>query len=83
MRSSRFRILLPRNTPVNEALEIIDAVGVPGLLALVIYGGLKGWWVFGWIYLDLRKDRDEWRGRALASAEMTEKLVENGNGEQT
>jgi hypothetical protein len=64
-----------------ELIHFIEGIGVPGLMALIIFGGLKGWWVFGWIYVDMRNDRNEWRSRALQTVNVAEKLVEqNGHG---
>lgn len=43
-------------------------LGPVGLLAFlliaVVFGGIKKWWVFGWIYEEKAKDCEEWKGLA-------------------
>lgn len=34
----------------KEVLDLIPGIGVTTLLFLVLYGGYKRWWVFGWQY---------------------------------
>jgi hypothetical protein len=61
----------------------IQSGGIIGLLAFIIIGGSRKWWVFGWQYKDLQ-DRCEkiessnamWMQLALRGVNVTEKLVE-------
>ena len=50
-----------------------------GLLALTIVilvvGGQRRWYVFGWLYSDLVKDRDEWKAMALHGAHVAERAT--------
>lgn len=71
-------------------MEWVELVNGPGgalvLLILVIVSGAKGQWVFGRelrhlddryekALLDLRTDRDEWKGIALHGTELASKAV--------
>lgn len=44
-------------------------------LVLILYGGRKKWWVFGWQYTDLVRDRDEWKTAALRGTHIAERVV--------
>ena len=44
-------------------------------LALVLVGGLRGWYVFGWLYRDIVRDRDEWKHLALKGIYIAERAV--------
>lgn len=47
------------------------------MLALVIlYAGWKKWWVFGWQYRDLERDRNEWKNAALNGTLVARKAVD-------
>ena len=61
-----------------EAVKALREVGVLGMLALILIGGFKQWWVFGWHYnrvcdqyekelADLRSERDEWKGLVISA----------------
>lgn len=64
--------------------DVIQAVGITGLLVIAVLGGYRGWYVFKWVFdrvvaqlqvqLDeMRKDRDEWKAIALQSLTQAEK----------
>lgn len=46
-----------------------------GLLATILVGGSRGWWVFGRTYDEMRDERDAWRAVALNAQGMTDKAV--------
>ena len=65
--------------------ELIDALLGPGgllvfLLVIVVWGGMKRWWVFGWMYEAKSKEAEEWKALALAgtrAAESGVRAIEN------
>lgn len=64
---------------MGEAASIIDMVskgGIATLLGLVIFGGVKRIWVFGWQYSELEKDRDRWQSLALDNLNLAKKAAE-------
>lgn len=69
-----------------EALTAWEAIRTGGpvtMLAMVLYGGLRRWWVFGWLYAaaledidEMRKERDEWRLLALSQTSLAKEAVD-------
>lgn len=43
---------------VKEGIQIINAAGLLGMLVFIVWSGFKGRWVYGWIYRDMKADRD-------------------------
>lgn len=69
--------------PTDSILHIVQTGGVTGLLLVIILGGIRRWWVFGWIYKEseercemVAKERDEWKALALRSTNLAESLSE-------
>ena len=63
---------------VFEAVKALREIGVLGMLALILIGGFKQWWVFGWHFhqmceqydkelADLRAERDEWKSLVVSA----------------
>jgi hypothetical protein len=48
-------------------LQYIQSGGVLGLLLAIVIGGSRGWWVYGAIYQDMRRERDEWKAVATGA----------------
>lgn len=55
------------------------------LLVVVVWGGRKRWWVFGWVYDAKSREAEEWKALALSSTRAAEtgvrtieKVVSNG-----
>ncbi len=78
---------LGANTEVERVIEIVPDLGVIGLLVVIIFGGYRGWWVFGWQYKDLltrheklREDRDFWQEIAIRATNLTETLAKLKRG---
>jgi hypothetical protein len=42
---------------------------------LILYGGAKRIWVWGYQLKDMTQDRDEWKARALRSVGLVERTV--------
>lgn len=62
---------------LSTAYELVQAGGMLGLLLFVLYSGARGWWVFGWQYAAVVKDRDDWKGIALSGAQLAKQAVEH------
>lgn len=72
---------------ISEIIKYAKDVGVVGLLSIILFGGFKGWWIWGrWhkeITDDLRaqlarmeRERDEWKDYAMNATHVTEKAVD-------
>jgi len=59
-----------------EWVDVIERAGVAGVLIMFLFGGARGWWVFGrhhteameaWKerFEDMEQDRDYWRDVAI------------------
>lgn len=55
--------------------DLIDA-GIGLLLLTSLVGGHRRWWVYGWLYAEVVKDRDYWRRAALRSTALAESATE-------
>lgn len=67
---------------ISELLNILRDAGIIGLLVVVLAGGFRKWWVWGWTYTDLVEDkrrveqeRDDWRQLALHGTSLAEQTV--------
>ncbi len=49
--------------------------GTLALLVVVLVGGWKQWWVFGWSFKDMKIERDEWRILALKGTSIAHQAV--------
>jgi hypothetical protein len=55
-----------------ESLTWVERLGVIGLLMVILIGGARRWWVFGWSYRELSRERDLWRNIALRGTKAAE-----------
>ena len=70
-------------TDALALLEIVRTGGPITMLAVILWGGLRRWWVFGWLYVAaleqvsvMRKERDEWRLLALSQTSLAKEAVD-------
>lgn len=49
------------------------------LTFVIVYGGYKQWWVFGWIYRKSQEDADFWRGKSLAQYDKSDTAIQLAN----
>lgn len=68
---------------IADLLKYISQGGVLGLLTLILFGGYKRWWVFGWLYKEAQdrtikaeKEKDDWRDIALHGTSLAEQTVD-------
>jgi hypothetical protein len=65
----------------NGILDIL--LGPAGALVfaiLVIYGGWRKWWVFGWQYREKCDEADEWKKAALEGTRVASRAVDLAHG---
>ncbi len=67
---------------VTDLLPVLNGGGVVGLLCLILLGGYRRWWVWGWAYRDLESrlraaeaDREEWKFMALTGTQTARSAV--------
>lgn len=60
-----------------DFLDLAQRVGLPvAILLVILWGGAKGYWVFGWVYRMKERESDFWRELALKGTDLAEKTVE-------
>lgn len=60
----------------QELIQVLRDAGVTGLLIFALIGGFRKWWVFGWHYSDVVKEKNEWKQLALGGTHLSERAVE-------
>lgn len=55
--------------------EALSAVGVTTLLILILIGGWRRWWVFGWAYREKRDECERWKALAIRSLVVSEDIA--------
>lgn len=60
----------------SEAWQFISQGGLGALAFVLLLGGAKRWWVFGWQAAQLEKERDEWKDLALRLLGATERTAD-------
>jgi len=63
------------NLTIRDILGLVSDGGVPALLLIIIYTGLKKKWVFGWYVEEISTDRDEWKQAAKAGTFIAHRAV--------
>lgn len=56
---------------VKQLLEL----GITGLLLIALLAGARRWWVFGWKYQEVARERDAWREIALRGLGVAEQIL--------
>ena len=59
-----------------EQWAFIRDVGFGGLMLIALIGGMRRWYVWGWIYKDEVEEKLFWRGLALRSMGQTDKAID-------
>ena len=60
--------------PTN-LVQLLDKGGTLALLLIIIVGGYRKWWVFGWLYRDKDDEARYWRDIALRALNVGEAAV--------
>lgn len=54
---------------------VVGPAGALIVLLLALVGSIKGWWVPGWQYRDVVRDRDRWMDTALRGLEVADRTT--------
>jgi hypothetical protein len=57
---------------IQELVGLVTDGGVIALLILILVGGHRRWWVWGWLHKETVADRDEWKQLALRGTGLAE-----------
>jgi hypothetical protein len=60
---------------VHDILQLVNSAGVVGMLVLILWGGFKKWWVFGWQYRQTKNELETWREIALRGISTAEQAT--------
>ena len=60
---------------LDTVLSLIERGGMLALLLVIIGGGARQAWVFGWVYRQMLLERDEWKTIALKGLETLDKAA--------
>ena len=56
-------------------VPVLNSMGVLVILVLVLYGGLKKWWVYGWLYEQTRADLREAKELLYSSQGLADRAL--------
>ena len=45
------------------------------VLVLALVGGARSWWVFGWVFVAMQRDRDDWKAMALSGTTIADRTI--------
>lgn len=60
---------------IGTTLDILSRGGVVAFALLILVGGHRRWWVFGWQYEAAERRAEEWRELALNGTLTAERAV--------
>lgn len=60
----------------GEFISYLNSAGVVGVLAIIILGGWRGWYVWAREFNEMREDRDWWRSTALDGLGAAERSLD-------
>ena len=62
-------------TEILSTLDYIQRGGSLLLVLLILYGGYRKWWVFGWSYEEKINSEREWRVNSESLRRMMDSLI--------
>lgn len=63
--------------------SLVDKGGVVALLVIILLGGVRRWWVFGWTYREEVERGKEWRELALTGTRIAEHVASRRSGRRS
>lgn len=61
---------------MDSILELLlGPFGTLVLSLVILFGGWKKWWVFGWHYRETVTEKNEWKEAALRGTAIAERVV--------
>lgn len=68
------RMIVAQSAPFVESADYVEKTGLIGVLVaiivFIIWSGVRGHWVFGWTYREMKEDRNGWRESATRLAKL-------------
>ena len=61
---------------LHTILPLLNSAGTLGLLVLIVYGGSRGWWVYGRTYEEMKSQRDDYKLLATQGIASIQKVVD-------
>jgi len=66
---------VPDAATINQWVQLLNAAGVLAVLLIVLYGGLRQWWVYGWLYRQTREDLRECKELLYTSQGLADRAL--------
>lgn len=63
-------------TAIAAATEAVKNITIVGLLLGILWGGIRKWWVFGWVYESKERSEQFYRDIVMRQLSVTQKAVE-------
>lgn len=60
---------------IVELVQVLRDGGMLAGLLLILVGGFRRWWVWGYQLVEMQRERDEWKGLFLRSMKVAETAV--------
>ena len=60
---------------ITALYELVNKGGVGALLLIIVVAGIKRYWVPGWLYRQILKERDEWKQLALRGSSLATRII--------
>jgi len=61
---------------LHTILPLLNSAGTLGVLVLIVYGGSRGWWVYGRTYEEMKSQRDDYKLLATQGIASIQKVVD-------
>ena len=61
---------------LTQWVALVQNGGLALAVVALIVGGIRGWYVFGREYDEMKRDRDDWKGMAMRGASLAERALE-------
>lgn len=59
----------------TDWFQVVTQGGSVAVLAVASYGFFRGWWVPGWVYRSVKRERDEFLEMALRGSGQSERAL--------
>ena len=60
---------------LSGVLTFLNDAGLVGAAVIILVGLMRKWWVPGWFYTSIEKDKDEWKNIALRATGIAERFT--------
>ena len=56
-------------------VEWMSGLGMTSFFVLILVGGYKQWWVWGWQLREMKAERDYWRAQSMGVTSIAERAA--------